>query len=357
MDAVKNLSVREIRTKKPFRRATPVGYLSGNLITDESSSNAPDDKIVYQIISQADFLREFEPSGHRINDPAAYPDRKRKDPETGKEYTEYMVRCAFAFQRIISIKHLVHLCGNEIQFEIAGNKDDASMNNTFFEYKKGWAKKNIEIAWYECAKSAKITGDTAFVGYMKDGKFYWKVLSYANGDTLYPHYDSVTGEPSMFAREYSDYDNDGKTVTRWLEVWDDKYLYRYRRDSVGVSGVINKIKEAFGVSGYSLESKNPHNFPFLPVSYHREDEGACWSPSQDTIEQYELSFSQLSQNNMAYAFPIMYLKGDNVSLVGDSMMDTVKAVTMGADDEAGFLSKQDASGSFATQLELSLIHI
>ena len=53
---------------------------------------------------------------------------------------------------------------------------------------------------------------------------------------------------------------------------------------------------------------------------------------------------------MAYAFPIMYMKGDDVELIGD-MFGSVKALTMGADDDAGFLQKQDASGSFNVQLE------
>lgn len=347
MDA---LNLREIRTKDPFKRVTPIGYLSGNLITNISTVTAPEDRLIYQIVSQADFLREYEPTGHRINDPVAYPDKKRKDPETGETYTEYMVRCAFAFQRIITVKQLTHLCGNDIQFDLTNNKDDKNTNDTFFSLRKGWAKKDMEVAWYEIAKSVKITGDGAFVGYLKDRKFNWKILSFMKGDILYPHYDSITGKLSMFAREYIDYDVDGKAKTSWVEVWDNIYLYRYRQDKKGTNGIINRIKTVFGLSGYTFASKKAHGFDFIPVAYKRDDMGACWTPSQDTIEQYELAFSQLSQNNMAYAFPIMYMKGDNVEIVGDSMSESIKAVTMGTDDEVGFLNKQDASTSFDTQL-------
>jgi hypothetical protein len=351
MDA---LNLKEIRVKEPFKRVTPfgyMGYMSGERITTDYGKTSPvEDRVVYQIVTQADFLREYEPSGHRINDPLAYPDKKRKNPETGETYTEYMVRCAFAFQRIISVKQLTHLCGNDIQFDLTENKDDKRTNEAFFALRKGWAKKDMEIAWYEVAKSVKITGDGAFVGYMKGGEFYWKVLSYKNGDTLYPHYDSVTGKLSLFAREYLDYDADGKVKTSWMEVWDDRLLYRFKRETTGVKGVINIIKDKFGIDGYTLVSKGAHGFNFIPVAYKRADMGACWSPSQDTIEQYELAFSQLSQNNMAYAFPIMYFKGDNVNIVGDSMTETIKAITMDKDDDAGFLQKQDASTSFDTQL-------
>lgn len=50
----------------------------------------------------------------------------------------------------------------------------------------------MEIAFYEYAKSVKITGDAAIVFYMNEGKVFTKNLSYFDGDTLYPHYDSIT---------------------------------------------------------------------------------------------------------------------------------------------------------------------
>jgi hypothetical protein len=207
----------------------------------------------------------------------------------------------------------------------------------------------MEIAWFESCKSVKITGDVAFVGYKKNGKFYWKVLSYLNGDVLYPHYDSVTGELSLFARKYSDMDEDGKETSTYVEVWDEKNLYRFKKDKTGAVGVLNRIKELFGLKGYQLISEEPHNFPFIPVAYKRDENGACWSFSQNSIDQYELAFSQLVQNNVAFAFPIMYMKGDEVSLVGD-MTGAVKAITMAENEDAGFLNTPNGSELFTLQL-------
>ena len=35
----------------------------------------------------------------------------------------------------------------------------------------------------------------------------------------------------------------------------------------------------------ALVSKEAHGFPFVPIAYHRDDEGgACWTPSQESIE-------------------------------------------------------------------------
>lgn len=72
-----------------------------------------------------------------------------------------------------------------------------------------------------CQK-CKITGDAAIVFYMNEGKVFTKNLSYFDGDTLYPHYDSITGQMTLFARRYSDYDEEGKELISWVEVWDNK---------------------------------------------------------------------------------------------------------------------------------------
>ena len=345
MDA---LNLKEILVRKPFKRITPIDCRRGGLYKEGLAYDDADAPI-YEIVSQADFMREFEPSGHMINNPIIYPDKKRIDPETKQEYTEPMARCAFAFQRIITVKQMAHLCGNDIQFEMPSNADNEQSNNTFFKFKEGWSVKNMEIAWFEAAKSVKITGDGAFVGYKKGGKFYWKVLSYLNGDILYPHYDSVTGELSLFARKYSDMDDNGQETTTYVEVWDEKNLYRFKKDNTGAVGILNRIKEIFGLKGYRLISEEPHNFPFIPVAYKRDENGACWSFSQGSIDQYELAFSQLVQNNTAFAFPIMYMKGDEVSLVGD-MTGAVKGITMAQDEDAGFLNTPNGSDLFSLQL-------
>lgn len=345
MDA---LNLKEILVRKPFKRVTPINCHTGGLYK-EGIAYDDLDVPVYEIVSQADFMREFEPSGHMINNPIIYPDKKRKDPDTGAEYTEPMSRCAFAFQRIITVKQLAHLCGNDVQFEMPSSADNEQTNERFFKFKEGWSVKNMEIAWFESAKSVKITGDAAFVGYKKGGKFYWKVLSYLNGDSLYPHYDSVTGELSLFARKYSDMDENGNETATYVEVWDKDNLYRFKEDKTGAVGLINRIKEVFGLKGYTLISKEPHNFPFIPIAYKRDENGACWSFSQGSIDQYELAFSQLVQNNTAFAFPIMYMKGEEVSLVGD-MTGAVKGITMAQDEDAGFLNTPNGSDLFTLQL-------
>ena len=178
----------------------------------------------------------------------------------------------------------------------------------------------------------------------------WRVFSFLNGDVLYPHYDEK-GNLSVFAREYTDYDEEGNAITEWLEVWDDTFMYRFRRKGKGRMSVTDYVIRTFGFSGYVLVEKKEHGFPFVPVSYKRDNEGACWSDSQDSIDGYELSFSQMAQNNQAFGFPILYLQGENIAPTTHDLNGSIKVLTMGTDDKAGFLDQPSGSESFQRQLE------
>ncbi len=354
---------RDIKTKKVWKRVMPFGYLSGSQFSStEEPVAAPYDNLVYRTISQADFLREFYPSGHAINDPTVYPDIYKEEivpvyddngeqiSTTRKIYKECVPRYAFAFQQIIALKQIVHLCGEDIQIDLnTDNPTEEQKSNTLL-VRTGWAAKNMELAFYEAVKSVKITGDAAHVGFVNNGVFGYKTLSFLTGDTLYPHFDPITGELIVFARSYYDYDEDGNKITEWLEVWDDTNLIRYKR---GKRGITNKIRDIFGLEGYKEVYRKEHGFPFVPVAYKRDNDGACWTHSQDSIEEYELAFSQMAQNNQAYGFPILYLQGDGETAIGKEfdMNGSIKVLEMGKEDKAGYLNAPNASESFMKQLD------
>lgn len=366
---MENLNYREILVKKPFFELTPQGYrdhgMWSNEVSDTSTPTMPDDTMYRNIKTQADFLREFYPSSHRIYDPREYPDIWKKDPDSGKWYQQPISRTSFAFQQVIATKHTLHITGNDVQFELADGTgsiaEEEKKQNLLTLIRKGWLLANMEVVHYEAIWSLMVTADAAVVGYFNNGKFGAKSLSYINGDTLYPHFNSITGELEIFARKYYDYDEDGGARTEWVEVWDDTYLYRYKRD-IGdkdnnvVEKAFEYIKSVFGVGGYALVSKQKHGFPFIPVAYVRNESGPCWSAVQRNIEDYEEAFSYLCENNKAYAFPIFYVKGDGdeVSVIGDEMTGSVKSIAMSdKDNDAGFLNGTDASDAFATQLNKS----
>lgn len=352
--------MRDLLTKKPFVRIMPDGhYQHGERYDDVIEEPVPMDHIRRKIVTQEDFLRELDPCGHLINDREYYHDVWRQNtaegPDKGRWYLEEVPRYAFAFQQVILIKHLTHLCGNDIQFELADKRDDDNSRQVFNNFKRGWAKKNMEVAWYQFAKSVKATGDAAFVGYMDNGKFGWKILSFLDGDRLYPHYDLRTGKLNVFARAYSNYDENGRVIKRYVDVWDDKYYYRYVADGepTGVAGRIkNFFMDIFNVGGYRLEEATLHGFKRIPVSYHRDDWGPCWTFAQETTDNYEMAFSRMAQNNHDFGLPIMYVKGEGSEEVSkEDMSHASKVFFLPSDGDMGFLQKQDASNAYKIELD------
>lgn len=347
--------LRDIMSKKAFMRISSVGYANQGTTIDGNVSD--NDKPIWQIVSQADFLREYYPSGHAINDPLYYPDRQKIDPVTKRIIVEKVIRCSFPLQKVITTKQVIHLCGNDIRFELTEPQETEKQKDMFFKLKKGWQMKHTESNWFNCALSAKVTGEAAIVGYLNKGVFGWRTFSYLSGDKLYPQYDEF-GKLIIFAREYKSYDEDGKNTTSFVEVWDENKYYLYKRPLNGVGGLISEIKEMFQLQGYALVRSNNHGFDNIPVAYYRNDDGACWSDSQDSIDKYELAVSHLCQNNMAYAFPILFLKGDDITIQGgEDIYRPVKAITGDKDSNADYLTNPDGSASFELQLKILLQNI
>ena len=354
---LKDNELRELLTKKPFTRVKPDGHYNhgerfGNVMEETETS----DFLHRKIVTQEDFLRELDPYGHLINDREYYPDIYRRNPEDGKWYLEEVPRYAFAFQSVILYKHLTHLTGNDIQFELADKKDDVDARHIYNAFKRGWQERNMETAWYQLAKSVKATGDGAFVGFMNGGKFAWKVLSFLKGDKLFPHYDIKTGELNLLARTYCNFDETGKVVNRFVDVWDKEFYYCLK-SSGDATTAVEKFKQAtlnlFNMSGYSLIQKEPHGFEHIPVAYQRNDMGACWTLSQESIDNYEMAFSRMAQSNHDFGLPIMYVKGEGSEEVAtQDMSHASKIFFLPSDGEMGFLNRQDASNGYEKDLSV-----
>lgn len=349
-----DLDFRNILVREPFYYVLPKGYLNHATVFAGQSVPEPNDRVQMLIVTQADFLRQYYPSGHKINDPVLYPDVYKQDPETKQWFIQPVTRYAFAFQRVIKTKQVVHLVGNDVQFELSGKSGDEATelrnNGLLLDLRQGWLDMDMETVFYEAVDSIKTVGDAAVVGYFDGkGRARAKTLSFLDGDTLYPHYGSEPGRLELFARKYRDFDEEGNVVTEWVEVWDDTYLYRAKR-GISSSPIIQRIKEVFGLAGFTIVSKERHGFNFVPVAYYREREGACWAASQDTIEAFEEAFSYFGENNKANAFPIFYTKGEGVSLVGD-LNGAVKSIDIpDLEGEAGYIQQGDVSASYNTML-------
>lgn len=354
----KSFDFKEILVRKPIYKVLPSDSNIKFETYQGSDMAEPEDTLKLQVYTQSQMLREYYPSAHNINNPVMYPDVWKEMPVPGKPgqkryFRQPITRTALAFQRVIKIKRNTHVCGNDMQFELASkSKGEAkTLQDTLdlLDFKEGWLTMGMEERFYEAVDSINTVSDAAVVGFFdENNEPQTRTFSYLNGDKLYPHYDSLTGKMTLFARKYYDLDDDGKRTTEWVEVWDDTNITRFKRDVKGTAATIRKI---FGLNGFKqVGEPMPHGFPFLPVAYHVNPEGPAWAFSQDTIEKYEEALSYFFENNKAYAFPIFYAKGKGVKLSGN-MNGAVKAVAISdPKGEAGFLQQGDVSNSYNTLL-------
>lgn len=353
--ATQTTKKRMLLAKKPFTRIKSEGHGGQKEIVGAAGERPlPMDQLVRVQVTQQDFMRELDPLAHLIYDRKYYPDIWRQNEEDGMWYVEEVPRYAFAFQRIILTKHLTHLCGNDIVFELADYYDDPKMVEVLDSVRRGWNKKNMEEAWYRLARSVKSTGDGAIVGFLDDGEFGWKSLSFLNGDVLYPHYSRLTGKMEVFARKYSDVDENGDTI-ECVDVWDNRYYYRLVTEEDKNSGVLPNtvFLSNYDISGFTVEMMEPHGFRKIPVAYHRDDYGPCWTFSQENIDNYEMAFSRLAQSNHDFGLPIAYVKGEGAKeLTSADMSYASKVFVLPSDGEAGFLNRQDASNAYKAELEI-----
>lgn len=338
------MTINDILLKEPFTRIIPSAIPYGDsAITDGRMIQVHNPKDIYRTVSQSLFLQEYFVTGHRIFNDVYYPNRI-KQSEDGETYIHEVERVGIPFQKVIVTKRLAHLCGNNIEFSAPGNRDEVS----FTQFKEGWIDKNMEIAFFKSAKSEMITGDCAFCGYMDSrGKFNYRIFSYLNGDILYPHLHPITGEISTFGRRYSQVDENGDSVP-YLDVWDEKYVVTYRKASENF--LANLKRKMFGGEDWIEVERYVHGFPFVPVTYHRSANGPAWSFVQDLIDKLELAISHLAENNKAYAFRILFLKGDNIDVKYDSdgLPNTIMADEA---SDARFLEKADVASSFDSQIK------
>lgn len=354
---------RPLLSRRPFSVILPTGYMEHGEIAKRSSEArfSDNDEPFTLRKTQADFLREFYPSGHRIFDQKVYPDIIKVDPDTGHAYRQPITRCATAFQQVIATKHTIHIIGNDVQFELPTSQNTANEedkeNKTLTDFKYTWLKLSSEAKMFKSVWSFYTVGDAALVGYISKGKKTGtRVFSYFYGDKIFIHKNEETGEDEIFARKFTEYDEDGLPGTVFVEVWDDKYLYRLKQDNENNDTGTILFLDKYELEGFTLISKKEHGFPFMPVAYVRNENGTAWSTVQNNIEDYEEALSYLSENNKAYGFPIFWIKGDEeqVDIKGDDLTGAVKAINFkSGEGEAGFLNPQDASSAFKAQLEIS----
>lgn len=344
-----------ILIKEAFTRLVPSANLTSigeaKSIGTESLLTYFYEKPAKQIMSQADFLREYDVNAHKINSLKYYPNALMRD-SGGKVAAKIKSRIAIAWQKRILVKRLATLTGNNVNIRLSNSRRTLKDQQLLNDFREGWENKNMENLIYQAFHADGITGDVAACLYLDNGKLGWRVFSFLDGDVLYPHYDPITGRLAVFGRRYTVRDAKDNEVMEYLDVYDDTHYTRYKCAKAGVKGTVNKVKSVVGFDGWEIDLEpKPHGFTRIPIAYDRYGE-PFWANSQDCADLYELTVSQLAENNQAYALRILYALGGEIEL--HTNVDGTPSMINSAEPNAkvGFLEPADSSKSFELQLQI-----
>ena len=333
------MTPNQILRKKVFSvPVPPPGFGDPTLIRPGQIMELPLDVITWEGRSQADFIREFYPTSHKINQIKYYPNTMYVNKETGAYQAKVRSRIAIGFQQRILVKRKESLLGNNVGMKLISDATDQRMIDKLAFFREGWEERDMEVAIDRAIESDFTTGDCAVYVFMDDGKVRWRSFSYKDGDVLYPHYDSLTGELALFGRAYRQENWDGES-TLYLDVVDKTSFVTYKQDATADGGWVMEGEPV------------PHGFPFCPVAYHRSNEGPVWSQSQSLIDGYEVAISQFSENNAAYALRILYTLGGDMEIMTNTDGTPSRIDSVDPNAKVGFLEPAaGADGAFSSQL-------
>lgn len=338
--SIGKITPEQIMRKRPFTVPVPSGVVgAAPIIAPGSIYTVSLDDVTRELRTQSDFLREFHTTSHKINSIKYYPNTMYVNRETGAYQAKVRSRIAIGFQERILTKRKEALLGNNVGMKLISDATDQRMIDRLTRLREGWEEKDMEVAVNAAIESDYMTGDAAIYVYMDDGKVRWRVFSFRYGDVLYPHYDSKTGDLTLFGRLYTQTDWDGN-ARRYLDVVDTTSFVTYA--------------EKDDKDGWEMEgSPVAHGFPFCPVAYHRSDEGPVWSASQSLIDGYEVAISQFSENNAAYALRILYTLGGDFEVMSNVDGTPSRIDSIDPNAKVGFLEPaQGADGAFTAQLSI-----
>lgn len=244
---------------------------------------------LYSVISQSEYLEEYDPSLHSIHKNKSIPSIAVKIGDR-IEKIERIVK-AESLQKNIHNLHVLHLARNPMQFTLCGEAD-ANINKIFTEYKTEYTYRNLDKYKYAAVNEQKKVGDVGTLHYLKNGKYRIKTLSYVDGYVVIENKDE---DGDVIAR--SAYYKNGDTEI--IDTYDDKYKYHFERETG--SNTIND-------SGWVFKSRIVHGFSRIPLQYKRGY--VAWEFGQSSIEMFEIIDNLMAVVQKRFGQFAIYFKGN-----------------------------------------------
>lgn len=285
-----------LKQKKPFTRGSEIavgGYSdlhSKVALNEYVEAELP--KIKKVRVSQDTFLQELDPQSHKVLFDDNIPSISTKIGVNNYVDIEYK-RVAVSYQRNIRDKHVLHLCGNPMQFTLMNTEPTEQQNKDFITFKQYWNLRNQDGMRTKMVSAQKSVGDAGLLYYFDyKGRIKSRLLSYQDGFVLCPHNDE-NGDRILESVYYKSGD------AEYIDSYDDTYMYRYVCDY----GTDN-INEA---GQWKMLPPQRHGFSEIPLVTKRGD--VAWNNVQNMIEVYEVIYNIFLVLQKRHGWGMLYIRG------------------------------------------------
>ena len=283
--------------KKPFTRgvkdniAQAMNILMPKQVDVNEMIDAEVPRFKRDVVRQSQFLKELDTDSHNVLFDDNIPSITMKMKGGSYLAIEYK-KMAVPFQKIIRNKHVLHLCGNPMQFTLMNTEPSDKINEDFTTFKQYWRLRNMDGLRTKMVSTQKSVGDAGLLFYYDfNGCVKARLLSYEDGYVLCPHNDD-NGDRILESVVYTKDDVD------YIDSYDEKYMYRYMRswddDSVE-SGT------------WKMMPPVEHGFSEIPLITKRGD--VAWNDVQSLIEVYEVIYNIFLVIQKRHGWGILYIKG------------------------------------------------
>lgn len=318
----------ELIKKRPFTRGgDPV---SSDEVTTEvgefMTAELPDFRKA--VVSQKQFIDEFDPARHKIHHDENVPSITVKLRTGGYCELEFK-KMGIPIQKMICSKQVLHLCGNKTVFTLDSDNPSETERKDFATFKKFWKKRNMDGMRMKMVATQKAYGDAGLLFYLdRKDQIKCRLLSYEDGYVLCSHNDE-NGDRLL---ESVYYKVDG---VEHIDSYSDKFCYHH------VKTVSDKGPQ------WVLSDTREHGFDEIPLVTKRGD--VAWNAVQDEIEVFEVLYNVFIVIQKRHGWGLLYIKGkfsEKAKKIAGSVI--LNDASMNKDGDAKYLTPPTPEGMLET---------
>lgn len=285
--------------KRPFTRGAELGDIAqqslpgilGSYVGFNETSRVRLPRVRRIPVSQEQFMAELDPECHKVLFDKNIPTITQK-MDDGRYFEIEYRKMSVPFQMMIKNKHVLHLCGNPMQFTLIDQEPTEGMQQDFMLFKQYWEKRNQDGMRTKMVDAQMSYGDAGLLYYFDNmGHVKSRLISFADGYVLCPHNDD-NGDRILETVYYA---QDG---IEYIDSYDDNFMYRMRTPSPD---------ETAPDDGWIREAPVRHGFSEIPLVTKRGT--VAWNNVQNIIEVYEVIYNIFMVIQKRHGWGILYVRG------------------------------------------------